>query len=75
MKKPRSSAVFLLVITLTVLFEGCHRDPAVAKRKYLESGDRYYAKEKYREAAIQYQNAIKIDPRYAEAHFQLAQSY
>src|SRR3974377_1383869 len=75
MKNPRSSAAFLFVIALVVLLGGCHRDPTVAKHKYLESGDRYYAKEKYHEAAIQYQNAIKIDPKYAEAHYQLAQCY
>jgi tetratricopeptide (TPR) repeat protein len=62
-------------MALAVLLAGCHRDPNVTKRKYLESGDRYYAKAKYREAAIQYQNAIKVDPKYAEAHYQLAQCY
>ena len=75
MKSARSSAVFLFVIASALGVAGCHRDPAVAKRKYLESGDRYYAKAKYREAAIQYQNAIKVDPKYAEAHYQLAQCY
>ena len=64
-----------LVTALMVLVTGCHRDPNVAKRKFMESGDRYYAKERYREAAIQYQNVIKVDPKYEEAHYQLAQCY
>src|SRR5260370_3477211 len=31
-------------------------------------------KNKYQEAAIQFQNALKLDPRYAEAAYQLAQA-
>jgi Tfp pilus assembly protein PilF len=42
---------------------GCSRDPQIAKRKYFEKGVRYYERGKYREAAIEYQNAIQIDPR------------
>ena len=29
----------------------------------------------YREAAIEFQNAIQIDPKYAEAHYELSQTY
>jgi tetratricopeptide (TPR) repeat protein len=64
-----------IVTAFVVLLVGCHRDPNVTKHRYLESGDTYYAKARYREAAIQYQNAIKIDPKYAEAHYQLAECY
>src|SRR5947208_10873671 len=42
------------------------------KQKYLESGQRYYDRGKYREAAIQYENAIQVDARFAEAHYKLA---
>ncbi|MCJ7504383.1 MAG: tetratricopeptide repeat protein, partial [Acidobacteriia bacterium] len=63
-----------LIATLGVsLFAGCSRDPNVRKQKYLESGQRYFQKEKYREAAIQFQNALQVDPRYVDAHYQLAQ--
>ena len=57
------------------LLAGCTRDPNVRKQKYLESGDRFLAKEKYREAAIQYQNALQVDPRFVEGHYHLAQAY
>ncbi len=63
-----------LFVALTVL-SGCHRDPEVAKHKYLESGKHYSAQGKWREATIQFGNALKIDRNFPEAHFELAQTY
>ena len=60
---------------LTVMFTGCSRDPNVRKQKYLDSGERYSAEGKYREASIQYLNAIQIDSRFAQAHYDLSQAY
>ncbi|HET9406822.1 MAG TPA: tetratricopeptide repeat protein [Candidatus Sulfotelmatobacter sp.] len=73
----RSSALSLLLIsgTLAALLVGCSRDPNVRKQKYFESGERYFAKGKYREAAIQYANAAQVDPRFAQAHYQLGETY
>lgn len=62
------TAAFLLA----AMFTGCSRDPGVRKQKYFESGQRYYEKGKYREAAIQFENALQVDGRFAEAHYQLA---
>ncbi len=67
--------LFLIAFFIAALFSGCSRDPNVRKQKYLESGDRYFAKEKYREAAIQYSNALQVDPRFAAAHYQLGETY
>lgn len=73
----RSNGLRLLVscVLLTSVFTGCTRDPNVRKQKYFDSGEKYFAQGKYREAAIQYSNAIQIDSRFAQAHFQLSQSY
>jgi len=57
------------------LLSGCFRDPNVRKQKYFESGMRYTAEGKDREAAIQFSNALKIDKNFADAHYALAQSY
>jgi cellulose synthase operon protein C len=65
----------LLVCVLAALSTGCSRDPNLRKQKYFESGGRYFAEGKYREAAIQYANAIQIDSRFADAHYQLSQAY
>jgi tetratricopeptide (TPR) repeat protein len=67
--------LFLVGFLITALFTGCSRDPNVRKQKFLESGDRYFAQGKYREAAIQYSNAVQIDSRFAQAHYQLGQTY
>ena len=71
---PRPYLVFSLVLIL-VLSSACSSDPNVRKQKYLQSGQRYYAKAKYREAAIEFLNALKIDPAFADAHYQLAETY
>src|ERR1700675_2122936 len=60
------------VCVLAALFTDCSRDPNVRKQKYLESGQRYFDKGQYREAAIQFENAIQVDPRFADAHYKLA---
>ncbi|MGA8762418.1 MAG: tetratricopeptide repeat protein, partial [Candidatus Sulfotelmatobacter sp.] len=73
----RSTALHLLLVVSVVagLFTGCSRDPNVRKQKYLESGNRYRDKGKVSEAAIQYLNALQLDPRFAEAHYQLGETY
>jgi tetratricopeptide (TPR) repeat protein len=62
------------ILVVATLLTGCSRDPNVRKQKYLESGERYFDKGQYREAAIQFQNAIQVDPRFAEAHYRLAET-
>ena len=73
----RSVALRLLLIgfLITGFFTACSRDPNVRKQKFLESGNRYRDKGKFQEAAIQYSNALQMDPRFAEAHYQLGETY
>ncbi len=63
-------AVSILVLALAGLV-ACNRDPNVAKQRYVQSGDVYFQKSRFKEASIQYRNALKIDPRYGEAHYKL----
>ncbi len=71
----RSLRLLTLCSLLTILLTGCTRDPNVRKQKYFASGQRFFADAKYREAIIQYSNAVQIDSRFADAHYQLAQTY
>ncbi|MBS1856297.1 MAG: tetratricopeptide repeat protein [Acidobacteria bacterium] len=57
----------MLIVGLTA----CSRDPQVVKKRYFESGNRYFEKGRYKEASIQYRNALKRDQRYGEAHYKL----
>ena len=66
---------FVLCLVIATLLSSCSRDPNVRKQKYFESGQRYFEKAKYREAAIQYSNAIQVDPRFGQAHYRLGLSY
>src|SRR5579885_292535 len=60
----------LMALALAVL-SGCARDPNVAKVRYLESGDKYFAKGKYNEARIMYKDALQKDQRYGPAYYKL----
>lgn len=78
MLRPRNRRAVLGAMMLFLSFallSGCFRDPNVRKHKYLESGQKYSAQGKDREAAIQFSNALKIDKNFADAHYALAQTY
>jgi len=52
----------------------CSGNPEKAKSKYLEEGKNYMKKGQYGDAAIEFRNALRIDPRFVDAYFQLAQA-
>ncbi len=54
---------------------GCTRDPNARKQRFVESGDKYLAKGKLREAQIEYENALQIDAEFLPAHKELAKVY
>src|SRR5437588_11950835 len=72
MGKKEFNKIILSALLAVALLAGCSRDPNDRKQKYLESGNRYFQKQDYRAASIQFRNAIQIDPKYSDAHFQLA---
>jgi tetratricopeptide (TPR) repeat protein len=54
---------------------GRGEDPATAARRYLESGDRYADRQQFKEAVIEYRNAVKAQPALAEGHARLGRTY
>ena len=62
-------------LSLALLLSSCSSNPQARRQKYFQSGQRYFDRGKYSEAAIEFLNAAKIDPNFAEAHHQLAESY
>jgi len=64
-----------LVVCSCVILQGCNRNPALAKQKYLEKGARYLQKGDFPAAAIEFSNAVQADPRSAAAHLDLGEVY
>jgi tetratricopeptide (TPR) repeat protein len=62
----------LVVVLAALTIVACSRDPNVAKKRYLENGNKYFAKGKYKEASIMYRNALQKDQRYGLAYYHLA---
>src|SRR5450432_2472383 len=64
--------VVAVLLAALIGLVSCSRDPQVVKKRYFESGNKYFEKSRYREASIQYRNAIKTDPKYGAAYYKLA---
>jgi tetratricopeptide (TPR) repeat protein len=69
------TSLVCLILLASVLSTSCAKNPEVAKRAYLESGDGYFAQKKYHEAIVQYRNAVQQDARFGEARYKLAEAY
>jgi len=61
MNKRNLVGIFLLIFIMTAI-TGCSKSPEEKRQSYLTSAQKYQSKGKYAEAAIQYQNALKIAP-------------
>lgn len=59
-----------LLLLLGVL-GGCHRDPREASRKYVEKGNKYFERDKYKEASIMYRRALQEDMKNPDAYYKL----
>src|SRR6266700_3769310 len=68
----RSIRLVAMIIVALAGLASCSRDPQVVKKRYFESGNKYFERGRYREASIQYRNAIKRDPKYGAAYYKLA---
>lgn len=73
--RPRFRPALCGLLALAFAVSGaCRQNPDVAKRRYLESGDRYAAAGKYAEAVLEYRNAVQRAPLAADAREKLAQA-
>src|ERR1700730_13537089 len=65
----------VVVISILLCACACSRNPQARRDKFLQSGNRYFEKGKYPEAAIEYRSAVQADAKSAEAHERLATAY
>lgn len=68
------SLKFAIVCAL-VIVTGCSLDPSNAVEQHVKRGDAYAANKAFREAIIEYRNALQIEPTAGEARLKLAQAY
>jgi tetratricopeptide (TPR) repeat protein len=59
------------LLPLVLVLAGCDRDPKVARVKYVNNGNKYFDKGKFKEASIMYRRALQKDLRYGEAWYRL----
>jgi len=75
--RDKTNRIFVLTLSLILanLQGGCSQNPQVRRQKFYEQGIVYFDKGKYPEAVISFGRALQIDPRFAPAHFRLAQCH
>jgi len=63
-----------LLLTVVLAFQGCWRNPETVKRRYVASGDKYFAQGKYKEASLMFRSALKKDAKFGEAYAKLGET-
>jgi len=66
-----SSRPIFPCVLLLALFASCSRDPNLVKVRYLNSGNKYFERAKYKEASIMYRTALQKDAKFGEAYYRL----
>ena len=63
----------LACLPFLFLLGSCATDPHARAVRYVENGNKFFEREKYKEASIMYRRAIaaNADPRYGEAYYRL----
>jgi tetratricopeptide (TPR) repeat protein len=55
-----------------LVLSACNRDPKLASKKYVEIGNKYFSRQKFKEASILYRKALQKDLKNPEAYYRLA---
>src|SRR5271166_5870422 len=61
----------LTFLPLLLIVASCSRDPKVQAQRYVENGNKFFARAKYKEASIMYRRALQKDMRYGDAYYRL----
>lgn len=71
-KMRRSKTIVACWIVAAIFLGACDRSPEAKLARHVKRGDAYAKEEKYKEAVIEYKNAVKAVPKDAAAHWKLA---
>ena len=64
--------LLLSCLLLIALGTSCSRDPNVLKVRYLQNGNKYFDRGKYKNASIMYRTALQKDAKFGDAYYRLA---
>src|SRR5580692_4855973 len=67
-----TSRKLLVLLVFTFFVASCSRDPKVQAQRYVENGNKFFEKSKFKEASIMYRRALQKDLRFGEAYYRLA---
>jgi len=62
----------IVLVCAAICLSSCSGDPQKAKARYITAGHKYMQKGQYGEAAIEFRNVLRLDPRSVDAYYQLA---
>ncbi|MGB9242997.1 MAG: hypothetical protein WCC03_06560, partial [Candidatus Acidiferrales bacterium] len=71
-RNPNVRSLWISFLIAAFALASCSLNPEVKKKKFLDKGIAYFDKGQYREADLEFENEIKIDPKFADAHYRLA---
>jgi tetratricopeptide (TPR) repeat protein len=71
----RKIRVFAAVLACVLGLISCNTDPNIAKKRYLEMGNKYFDRANYKSASIMYRRALEKDKRYGPAYYKLGLTY
>ena len=61
----------LASLSLLLIVASCSRDPKAQAQRYVENGNKFFDKGKFKEASIMYRRALQKDLRFGEAYYRL----
>ena len=67
-----NSRKLLLLLPVVFFVASCSRDPKVQAQRYVENGNKFFEKGKFKEASIMYRRALQKDLKFGEAYYRLA---
>src|SRR5580692_5103169 len=69
----RSALLLISLVLLSLMFSSasCTFDPKAQAQRYLENGNKFFEKGKFKEASIMYRRALQKDMRFGEAYYRL----
>jgi tetratricopeptide (TPR) repeat protein len=63
------------VLLMALVVSGCRQDPVAKAAEFVASADRYVQNRQYKEAILEYRNALEHQPDSASIHSKLARAY